>query len=105
MGSGHTVTAFYEIIPPGQPVPEVGVDPLKYQDKASLSAAAGAGELMTIKLRYKRPEASSSERTADVVGWYAAARNMMGVLFAPATIMLPRRQICRGLAVRWGRVW
>jgi Ca-activated chloride channel family protein len=56
IGSGHTVTALYEVIPAGygrglDPV----VDPLRYQHSADLSPAARSGELMTLKLRYKRP--------------------------------------------------
>jgi Ca-activated chloride channel family protein len=57
VGAGRTVTALYEIIPAGAPVVP-GVDPLKYQP----GTHAGSGdELMTVKLRYKDPESSSSQ--------------------------------------------
>jgi Ca-activated chloride channel homolog len=61
MGSGHTVTALYEIIPPGQPLPGAKVDALKYQKTSMPSKAAGSGEFLTVKLRYKDPEAETSK--------------------------------------------
>ena len=35
IGAGHTVTALYEIVPPGEPLEGAGVDPLKYQQSAT----------------------------------------------------------------------
>jgi Ca-activated chloride channel family protein len=68
VGAGHTVTALYELVPPGEPVPGASaVDPLKYQDTPRAAPAAGSDELMTVKLRYKEPDASSSERISAVV--------------------------------------
>jgi Ca-activated chloride channel family protein len=61
MGAGHTVTAFYEIIPAGLPIPEPGVDRLKYQQTGKPAAAADSGEWLTVKLRYKDPEADTSK--------------------------------------------
>lgn len=60
MGSGHTVTALYEIVPAGQPIPVPGVDPLKYQ-KTEPAGPADGGEWLTVKLRYKDPEADTSK--------------------------------------------
>ena len=55
IGVGHTVTALYEILPPGAPdLPKV--DSLKYQKPS----ATGGGELATIKLRYKPQGAKDS---------------------------------------------
>ncbi len=61
IGAGHTVTALYEVVPVGRGVaPQV--DPLEYQDEGTtLSAKAQTGELMTIKLRYKRPRGVKSK--------------------------------------------
>ncbi|MGA2137688.1 MAG: von Willebrand factor type A domain-containing protein [Verrucomicrobiia bacterium] len=59
VGAGHTVTALYEIVPAGVPTAP-GVDPLKYQSQPSPRTAFG-DELMTVKLRYKDLEASSSQ--------------------------------------------
>jgi Ca-activated chloride channel family protein len=60
IGSGHTVTALYELVPAGRPVPAPGIDPLKYQEPATTTPAADSGEWLTVKLRYKDPEADTS---------------------------------------------
>ena len=60
IGAGHTVTALYELIPPGLEIPTPGVDPLKYQQPAGLSRKATGGELLTVKLRYKAPDGDQS---------------------------------------------
>ena len=63
IGAGHTVTALYEIVPPGVPLQGPGVDPLKYQPAPSSSASpppALSSELMTVKLRYKEPAGDES---------------------------------------------
>jgi Ca-activated chloride channel homolog len=62
MGAGHTVTALYEIVPAGEPVPDGEVDPLKYQRPAEPPArtiATNSTELMNIKVRYKAPDDKS----------------------------------------------
>ncbi|HUX53159.1 MAG TPA: von Willebrand factor type A domain-containing protein [Williamwhitmania sp.] len=61
MGSGHTVTAIYEIIPKGVKSPFVKeVDSLKYQ-AAKLTAEAKEGdEMATVKTRYKLPDGDTS---------------------------------------------
>lgn len=61
MGSGHTVTALYEIIPPGQPLPGAKVDALKYQQPPKRSKTADNREWLTVKLRYKDPDADTSK--------------------------------------------
>jgi len=62
IGAGHTVTALYEIVPVGQPVPlPPGVDPLKYQKKGEPTEAAQSGEMMTLKLRYREPKGQKSK--------------------------------------------
>ena len=61
IGAGHTVTALYEIIPPGEPLEGGSVDPLKYQEGAKPNAAAKSDELMTVKLRYKQPDGDTSK--------------------------------------------
>ncbi|NCI45999.1 vWA domain-containing protein [Sediminibacterium soli] len=64
LGSGHTVTALYEIVPKGVPMPATGkVDSLRYQ--VNLSAATAdqqkpAGEVLTVKVRYKQPDGDKS---------------------------------------------
>ena len=59
LGSGHTVTALYEIIPTGIPDDLIeDVDDLKYQQTSK--TANGGKELMTIKFRYKKPGGDNS---------------------------------------------
>jgi Ca-activated chloride channel homolog len=62
MGSGHTVTALYEIIPAGIKSSFLeNVDSLKYQSNiAATPAAKGSNEIMTIKVRYKQPDGDKS---------------------------------------------
>lgn len=62
MGSGHTVTALYEIIPAGKKVPNVEVDELKYQTPKLPAEAANTGEFLTVKLRYKDPDKETSKK-------------------------------------------
>ncbi len=55
MGSGHTCTALYEIVPAGEKVANGEVEPLKYQTTPKLSDAAKSGEWATVRMRYKDP--------------------------------------------------
>jgi Ca-activated chloride channel family protein len=65
LGSGHTVTALYEIVPPGEGVGEPGVDPLKYQQTAPPTRVpVVSSELMTVKVRYKQPDGDRSSVVA-----------------------------------------
>ncbi|MBS1932611.1 MAG: von Willebrand factor type A domain-containing protein [Bacteroidetes bacterium] len=62
LGSGHTVTALYEIIPVGVKNDfEEKVDSLKYQRPTKLTSNASSPEIMTIKFRYKKPDADVSK--------------------------------------------
>ena len=62
IGAGHTVTALYEVVPPGMEVDLPTVDSLKYQAPARLSEGQpAADELLTLKLRYKQPDADESQ--------------------------------------------
>ena len=61
IGAGHTVTALYEIIPPGEPIEGGTIDPLKYQDGSKANATATSDELMTVKLRYKQADGDTSK--------------------------------------------
>jgi Ca-activated chloride channel family protein len=60
MGAGHTVTALYEIIPAGSDGEVVDIDPLKYQSGRDKAIKSGNEELMTVKLRYKKPDEDTS---------------------------------------------
>jgi Ca-activated chloride channel homolog len=61
LGSGHTVTALYEIIPVGVDSEFFKVDELKYQNTKVTPGASESRELMTIKLRYKAPQGETSK--------------------------------------------
>jgi Ca-activated chloride channel homolog len=60
IGAGHSVTALYEIVPAGVPMPMPALEPLRYQDAHRPSTTAGSGELLTVKLRYKEPDGDTS---------------------------------------------
>lgn len=61
IGAGHTVTALYELVPANTTTSGTpATDPLKYQREFRPTDAAGSGELLTLKLRYKEPEGDTS---------------------------------------------
>ncbi|MCK6481217.1 MAG: VWA domain-containing protein [Planctomycetes bacterium] len=57
IGAGHSVTAFYEVVPFGREVPGGAVDGLRYQRPAE---GTGSLETLTVKLRWKEPEGEAS---------------------------------------------
>jgi Ca-activated chloride channel family protein len=60
IGSGHTVTALYELIPVGVESDFIeDVDPLKYA-KTNKSSLGKNDEIMNIKFRYKKPDGEKS---------------------------------------------
>lgn len=62
LGSGHTVTALYEIIPVGVESEFVDdVDDLKYQQVKTNKKSDLKNEIMTIKFRYKEPDGDVSK--------------------------------------------
>jgi len=86
LGSGHTVTALYEIIPMGVESKFFKVDELKYQTSRIDVKASKTDELMTVKFRYKKPDGEASklmvhplidthhsiEKTSDNFRWAAS---------------------------------
>ncbi len=65
LGSGHTVTALYEVVPAGVEAPRGDVDELRYQargdDPDALPASEFEDELMFVKVRYKDPDGTTSK--------------------------------------------
>ncbi|MFH1267580.1 MAG: VWA domain-containing protein [Planctomycetota bacterium] len=61
IGSGHTVTALYELIAAGQEGELPKVDASKYQQPVASSEAAQTDEIFTLKLRYKQPDSDTSQ--------------------------------------------
>ncbi len=60
MGAGHSVTALYEIVPSTIDTSSAAPIPLKYQKTTSTLVPAPAGELLTIKTRFKIPGKKTS---------------------------------------------
>ncbi|PKV62437.1 Ca-activated chloride channel family protein [Pontibacter ramchanderi] len=69
MGSGHTVTALYEIVPVGaSSQTQAGtVDALKYQKTSLDPKAKSSDEMLTMKLRYKEPDGETSRLMTKTV--------------------------------------
>lgn len=61
IGSGHRVTAIYEVTPKGSPA--VLNDPLRYgkEEAATTTSAADTSELAFLKMRWKKPDGDTSE--------------------------------------------
>lgn len=65
LGSGHTVTALYEVIPTGVKSKWLkDIDDLKYSEKKN---TGNASDLFTVKFRYKDPDGSKSKLITKVV--------------------------------------
>lgn len=65
LGSGHTVTALYEIIPVGVESEWLkDIDDLKYSVK---KVKANTEDLLTVKFRYKKPDGDKSKLITKVV--------------------------------------
>lgn len=57
VGAGHSITALYEIVPAGKGGADL-VDELKYQKVETLESP----EMFTLKMRWKKPDATTSEK-------------------------------------------
>ena len=66
MGSGHTVTAIYEIIPAGVESRFLP-DKLKYQQFTQTFMGSNSEEVCTVKIRYKQPDSDKSVQLEEVV--------------------------------------
>ncbi len=71
VGAGHSVTAFYELVPAGIQG-DSSVDSLRYQ----LQETVGSDDFMTVKVRYKQPDSDESrlvEKTVTPLDYYDSA--------------------------------
>ena len=117
LGSGHTVTALYEIVPVGrQPVALVD-DSLTYQHVSLRPEARPERGALTVRLRYKDPQGSTSRlletpvgtgRGRRAVGGHALRLGGGGVRHAAPRLGAPRAgratsRSCRSPAARAGR--
>ena len=90
LGSGHSVTALYEIIPVGVDSNFNHIDPLKYQKAKQAELTSSMNEVMTVKFRYKKPDGNVSKlivyplidenislaKTSDNFRWSAAVASV-----------------------------
>lgn len=60
IGAGHTVTAFYELVPTSAPGRQVNDRPSEFV-KPTVDESADQRTLLTVNLRYKLPESAASE--------------------------------------------
>jgi len=69
VGSGHSVTALYEVVPVGVNT-DVTIrmpDSLRYQRRNAQSTTASGPELLFVKVRYKRPDGDESRLLSQPV--------------------------------------
>lgn len=64
LGSGHQVTVLYEIVPAGVKIDLPEVEPSKYQ-KAGAPDPKATDEWLTVRMRYKHPEAETSKELSQ----------------------------------------
>jgi Ca-activated chloride channel family protein len=108
IGAGHTVTAFYEIVPDGVAMPDTGVvDALRYQRPAGKDAVASE-DWFTLKLRHKHPEGDTSSLIETPVKGEARAWEQAGNDFrfasAVALFGMKLRQMPDVADVPWSKV-
>jgi len=69
VGSGHSVTALYEVVPVGVNT-DVTIrmpDSLRYQNRNAQSTSAAGPELLFVKVRYKQPDGDQSRLISQPV--------------------------------------
>jgi Ca-activated chloride channel homolog len=101
LGSGHSVTALYEIVPAGATPVALGDDSLTYQRVSIRPEASRSGELMTVRLRYKDPQGSASRLLEEPVrdrSGGAASEDMRFASAVAAFALLLRDSEHRGQA-------
>ena len=115
IGAGHTVTALYELIPADseEEVDKPKVDELKYQKDVEKTDAAQSDELLTVKLRYKKPDGDKSKLLSfpvknQIVEFDAANADLRFASAVAAFGMLLRDSQYKGTAdydavLRWAK--
>lgn len=98
LGSGHTVTALYEIIPAGVNAPELKkVDELKYQKPAQKAGGfSNSDEVLTVKLRYKEPAGTESKLLKEIISGNAVNFSSAGENLQLAAAIAHFGMILRG---------
>ncbi|WP_052573986.1 Amuc_1099 family pilus-like system protein [Haloferula sp. BvORR071] len=108
IGAGHTVTAFYEIVPDGVPMPNAGtVDTLRYQRPAGREVV-NSEDWFALKLRHKHPEGDTSALIetpvkGEPVAWESAGNDFR---FASAVALfgMKLRQMPELADMSWGKI-
>jgi len=73
IGAGHTVTALYEVVPvgtannPATSVPSVDLLNYSSNEKSTSTRSTSSNEMLTVKLRYKKPDEDKSELVEHAV--------------------------------------
>lgn len=67
LGSGHTVTALFELVP-AAPGTASELPSLKYQTTTLKPDASSSNELGTLRVRYKKPDGESSTELVQAIG-------------------------------------
>ncbi len=106
IGSGHTVTALYELVPAGVDMDLPDVDKPKHMKPGGLFG--GDKEWMTVKLRYKEPAGATSSKIEEPVSgkpseWAAAPADFKFAASVAGFGMLLRDSPHKGSA-SWGMV-
>jgi Ca-activated chloride channel family protein len=100
IGAGHSVSALYEVVPVGVALDLPQVDALKYQSSPRPAPGVEAGELLTVKLRYKQPDGETSRLLSAAVrdGAGEPSRNLRFAAAVAAFGMLLRESEHKGSA-------
>ena len=101
LGAGQAVTAFYEVVPAGVPLPDgsaPAMDGLRYQTEAVPDA--DAAELLTVKARYKQPAAKKVQGTSKLLRFPLAAAPVEAFASAEPTFRFAAAVAAWGMLLR-----
>ncbi len=101
IGAGHTVTALYEIVPPGREGDLPGATPLRYQQTPAPKAGRD-GELATVSIRHKTPDGSTSRLQAHPVSAQPSAGDpdtTFAAAVAEAALVLRKDPLATGASL------
>lgn len=114
VGAGHSVTALYEVVPVGgKSMLNAGIDPLRYsnnsQNKIKRVDNQKDAELMTVKLRYKKPDGHKSKLAVyhvrkNILDFDKASNNLKFASSVAAFGMQLRGSKYKG-AMDFDRIW
>ena len=97
LGAGSSVTALYELVPPGGATARAD---LKYQSTKITPQGTASKELMTLKFRYKKPDGATSSLVERPITIEPIALSKTSVDFRFAAAVAEWGQILRGSAYK-----